>query len=324
MAYRLAIADRLEDAARQCARAELAGAIAQLEGTGAPADGASARDPATAIHEARKHLKKTRALLRLVRPALGEAAYRRENAALRDAARRLSAVRDADVLVATVEALAATATGRLPAADFAALRAALAAEAAALRGAPDRGGAASGGTVAAAVADALRGALARVEAWPLADAPWAAVVPAAERTYRRGRAAFAAASARPTVEALHEWRKRVKDLWYHHRLLDAAWPPMMGAVASQAHALSELLGDDHDLAVLRERLRAGIALPPGAAADRDVLVALIDGRRAALQARALSLGGRLYAERPGAFARRLGRWLAVAAEAHVAGEGGFR
>ena len=42
------------------------------------------------IHEARKELKKARATLRLLRDALGKKAYKRENTALRDAARPLS------------------------------------------------------------------------------------------------------------------------------------------------------------------------------------------------------------------------------------------
>jgi hypothetical protein len=48
----------------------------------------------TAVHEARKHLKKVRALIRLLRPATGEAFYKLENAAMRKAAERMSSIRD--------------------------------------------------------------------------------------------------------------------------------------------------------------------------------------------------------------------------------------
>ena len=51
---------------------------------------------------------------------------------------------------------------------------------------------------------------------------------------------------------MHEWRKRVKDLWYHCLLLQDAWKPVMSALADEAHELSDRLGDDHDLAVLLE------------------------------------------------------------------------
>src|SRR5262245_3310108 len=95
MAYRLSFADDVASSVRSCAREQLAGAAEQLE----RADG----DPVKAVHEARKHLKKTRALLRLVRPALGREAYRSENDALRDTGLALSGARDADVRVQTAD-----------------------------------------------------------------------------------------------------------------------------------------------------------------------------------------------------------------------------
>ncbi len=57
------------------------------------------------IHQARKQLKRARANLRLLRDAIGKRAYARENAALRDAARPLSGVRDAMVLIQTLDRL---------------------------------------------------------------------------------------------------------------------------------------------------------------------------------------------------------------------------
>lgn len=298
MSYRLGTSEPLADSVRACAREQLHGAIARLEQPGG--------DPVEAVHAARKHLKKARALLRLVRAQIGDDVYRRENGALRDAAARLSQTRDADVLVATVERLAGDAAGHLPETSFTALRDALQAEADAGRGAataPD----------AAAVAQELRAAQERVADWPLDGAGWKPVVAGISRAYARGRRERATAEAEPTVEKLHEWRKRVKDLWYHHRLLKAVWPPVLKAYGEEAHVLSELLGDDHDLAVLRERLERGDGLPPEVAASIDELMALVDRRRGELQAGARRLAARLYAEKPGAFERRIGRLVAAAA-----------
>lgn len=298
MSYRLSLADELSASVRACAREQLQGAVARLE---QPGD-----DPVTAIHDARKRLKKTRALLRLVRPALGKEAYRRENDALRAAAAQLSATRDADVLVATVDALAERAVGRLPAADFAALRELLAAEAASEHRAE------AGEDPAAAVAQELRVAHARVDDWPLDGAGWETVVAGIARAYARGSEERSAAEHDPTVEHLHDWRKRVKDLWYHHRLLKPVWPAIVEAYGEEAHVLSEQLGDDHDLAVLRARLERGIDLPAGAAADLDPLLALVGERRAELQGQARLVAARLYAESPKAFERRLRTWTETA------------
>ena len=119
---------------------------------------------------------------------------------------------------------------------------------------------------------------------------------------------MAAARADPTDAHLHQWRKRAKDLWYQARLLGDAWPRAFKALAQDAHALADLLGDDHDLAVLAAHLAAR-SEPAGA--DDDVLE-LVARRRQELQDAARRLGARLYAEKPGAFGRRLSRYLAAA------------
>ena len=54
-------------------------------------------DRDTGVHEARKALKRLRALLRLARPALLQQPYRDLDRRLRDAGRRLSPLRDARV-----------------------------------------------------------------------------------------------------------------------------------------------------------------------------------------------------------------------------------
>ncbi|MDO8209320.1 CHAD domain-containing protein [Conexibacter sp. CPCC 206217] len=319
MSYRFSLADELPASIRAVAREQLFGAVTQLENPG--------EDPAKAIHEARKHLKKSRALLRLVRPALGDDVYRRENDALREIAGMLSATRDADVLVATVDALAERSIGRLPSADFGALHDALVAEAAAARAPGATAGDAPTATAAgaapatdattaeapAAAALQLRAIHARVEEWPLDDSDWDTVVAGISRAYRRGARERERAEAEPTVEHLHDWRKRVKDLWYHQRLLKPAWTEVLDAYAEQAHVLSELLGDDHDLAVLRARLERGIELSGRAATvDLDPFLALVDERRLELQAHARRLAARLYAETPKAFERRIAAWVEAA------------
>jgi hypothetical protein len=112
---------------------------------------------------------------------------------------------------------------------------------------------------------------------------------------------------------LHAWRKRAKDLWYHQRLLAPAWPDVLGAQAEAAHTLTELLGDDHDLAVLATCLSGNTPpLPPVVDADRAALLALVEHRSHELRAAATHLGHRIYAESPKAFTRRLARYVHVA------------
>jgi CHAD domain-containing protein len=154
--------------------------------------------------------------------------------------------------------------------------------------------------------------LARVPAWPLDGCGLGDLRTGAARTYSDGVVAWRAARGTDDVDLLHDWRKRVKDLWYQHRLLRDAWPVVLTAFSDAADALGELLGDEHDLAVLAERLD-GLELPP--AADVEVLAELIGERRAQLRAEAFALGERLYAERPAAYERRLTVYLRAARRA---------
>ena len=81
----------------------------------------------TAVHDARKHLKKVRTLIRLLRPATGEAFYEDENAAMRKAAQRMSSIRDSHVRVQAIEKLTVKSGKRRTPAAFARIQTALAA-----------------------------------------------------------------------------------------------------------------------------------------------------------------------------------------------------
>ena len=159
---------------------------------------------------------------------------------------------------------------------------------------------------------ALEAARAGVATWTPQECDGATLRAGAVRAYSRGRDALAAAESDPSAENLHEWRKRVKDLWYHQRLLRNAWKEPLKAMAAESHELADLLGDEHDLAVLAERLTRSADLTGGALLDAETMQALIAERRAELQAAALDVGRRVYAEKPKAYGRRLARYLEAA------------
>ena len=115
MAYKFGVDESVATAIVRCGREQLDRAVSELsEGIG--------EDPVKAIHDARKAIKKERSLLRLARGAMPARQRRRENAALREAARRLSGARDADVMIASVEALSERFSGQLPATTFDSIR----------------------------------------------------------------------------------------------------------------------------------------------------------------------------------------------------------
>ena len=287
MGYRLRPDEDADDGVRRVARGQLDLAADQLAGDG---------DRDVAVHESRKALKRLRALVRVARDALGDDAYRRENRIFRDTGRRLSATRDAAVMVETLDDLTERYGDELPDDAFVGLRDALASEATAASSAlaDDRG-------PIEEVQGALEAARRRVAAWPLPDDAGPEMLEAGfERVYRRGRRALKAARRDPGTEELHELRKRAKDLWHAAQILRPASPKAMKKLARRAHALSDLTGDDHDLAVLRAATRERQeTLAPG---ELALLEGLVARRRRRLQRKALALGRRVYARRPGKLA----------------------
>ena len=251
------------------------------------------------VHEARKDMKKLRSLLRLVRDELGDDVYRREMVCFRDAGQELSGVRDADVMLATLGDLEERYPEDLPADVVGELRQTLEAH-------KIRTVAGARQQASAQVVETLAEAGRRVDGWQLERDGFERGL---GRSYRRGRRAYRAARAEPTDESLHEWRKRAKDHWYHVRILKEAWPPVMDALADEAHELSDRLGDDHDLVVLVSWAHEHAPTGDG----MDSFEELVRRRRAELQQEAFALGARIYADKPKAFVRRLERWWEASA-----------
>jgi CHAD domain-containing protein len=302
MAYRLEIDEGIAEGLRRSGAEQLDHAVSAL------AEGVES-DPVEAVHDARKAVKKQRAVLRLGRPAIPGSERKRHNETLRKAARKLSAVRDADVVIETLDELSERFAGQLPEATFVTIRHELvelgAAAREALASSPAR----------AEALDALRVARDRIGDLELRQDGWDAIDDGLARTYKRGRAAWRRARAQPSDRHLHDWRKRAKDLWYHLRLLAPVTGQTVRGQAKEAHELSDVLGDDHDLAVLRRTLELAGADPP---VELEAVLHLIDHRRGQLQTQAMAVGERLYGERPTAFRRRLrDYWKASRSEARA-------
>jgi hypothetical protein len=300
VSYRFEHPERLAFEIRRVAAERLESALEQLGGQ-------LARNPAVAVHTARKDLKKTRSLLRLVKDSIGADRFRAENGRLRDAAHLLAGAREADARTEALGSLIAHAGPTANPETLTAARAWRGRMAARSAPGPDIGNAA-----AEASALVLR---ARDDArlWGLGYGSFELIAPGIHRTYRQGRRGLAAATDDPSDETVHEWRKRVKDMWYSLRLLGDVWEPVIRPMADQAHDLSERLGDHHDLGEVRHAIESGEAgLPEAASTD---LVALVVARQAELHGEAISLGRRLYSEGPRRYVEKLeGLWRAWEAD----------
>lgn len=294
-AYRLAGNESPPAGIERIARGRIDSAVDELSGEGSETF-------AESVHEARKDLKKLRSVLRLVREEIGEETYRRENERYRDAGRMLSGPRDAEVKLETIDALRELEPQMPTKATLATYIRSLEADRDELAGDDD-----ARDRVGERARAAIEEGREAVEGWALSADGWGLVAPGLARGYRRGRRRLRDTRSDPSAENVHEWRKRVKDLWYHLRVLTPAWPAVLGEAADQAHLLTELLGDHHDLAVLAEDAR-GRRDRFDDDADLDALLRAIERRQGTLIEAALTLGERVYAEKPKAFVGRLGAY----------------
>ena len=256
--------------------------------------GRKGKDLHETVHALRKSCKKLRGLIRLVRPVFDD--YRAENAVFREAGRGFSFLRDCNVLIETYDSLLDAYDEQIERAKFAPIRRRrLTLWQKELARRDDIAG------MLKEFRDTMIKARKRARRWRLSEDGFDAIVGGLGKSYKRAQRAMAQAADETTAEAVHEWRKRVKDHWYHARLLCPIWPRPMRAHGEVAGRLGDLLGTHHDLEVFRQRL-AGADFAD--AADVDVLVGLARRRQHALEADAFSSGARLLAEPAGSLTRR--------------------
>jgi CHAD domain-containing protein len=273
---------------RRIAREQLQGALREIAGT-------SGAEAPAAIHATRKHIKRIRALIHLVRGQLGDEVFKEENRQLRDVARSFSGSRDAFVRVQVLEQLGN------PIGDegsgLAQTRLVLDKEFKSLGVRLN-----SKRREAEAV---LVGMSDRVEGWPLDGLGMEPLCCALKNTYRSGRKCFGYATRDPNPEEIHSVRKRVKHLWYQARILQQLNRVVLCELVNEAKALARYLGSLHDLSSFHDWVEKTQELPEEECA---VLRGLICIRDRDLETIALDLGARFFAEKPGVFERRLLRY----------------
>lgn len=290
MAYRFKIDELAPQAAKRVAAEELEWAVNQLGGE-------AGRNRDEAIHEARKSIKKIRSLLRLLQPELHNC-YRTEASHLREVGRDLSKLRDAGAVIRTFDLVRRKYRSDLGKTRLSSLRRGLIAHKKAVEQELGIGLALPG------IVKDLRAIEARVKTWPLETDGFPAIAPGLKAIFRRGRKALASARKQPCPDNFHEWRKRIKDLWYAVRLLEALWTDVMEAYEKTLKDLETWLGEDHDLVVLREDF---VSHPDlfGNQQEIDAFLNIAGQYQKELRDNALSLGERVYEESPGQFIRRM-------------------
>ena len=193
-----------------------------------------------------------RALVRLATPALGQRKARRRARALSEIARLLSARRDQAVMLETLAKLTSDSNA---ASTLAPLRAHLV------------------GVVGEEPKPLDADCAAKARLMLLREAKkfahtrfrkrgFAALEGGLEKSYRRARKAMKNAYGEPSDESFHTMRKAVQWHWRQMSLLGRAWPDEFAVRVTAARELSQMLGDDHDLAMLIDVTARAEDIPP--------------------------------------------------------------
>jgi len=247
-----------------------------------------------AVHNARKALKRLRALLRSLRVAFPKKLFRAENRHIAATCRRISPLRDVHVQLRTLGKLKAAAG---PAGDHI-RRQLLRQQSSFIRRIP-----ALRKTVRALL-DVSRQSLA---SWPLRKATAEDLASGLKRIYKQGREAFKTARKSPTPGHLHAWRKKTKSLGYGLELIKNLGSGELSKMIRCSDILTVALGDDQDLFMVLRALDKEHRSNP--ASDFKRLANRISLKRAKRQKRAFKLGKKVYGEKPGGFEKRLDRYL---------------
>lgn len=308
MAFRFEPRETLLTGTKRLAQERIASVVKLLSHESPPS--------AESIHEARKHLKSIRALLRLARGAVGEEIRRSENFFFRDAGRSLSEARDPQAMLETLDRLEkpSHSNSGSPAPGQNMMRTLInevrrEIEQKISNDFPRE-------KVATLVKE-LRDAKRRTTLWfqgtvlqPANE--WELLVGTGLRqTYRKARnIVVQIQSERHEAfhdESWHELRKCAKALGYQLRLLKPIWPATIASLVDEIDQLTSLLGDANDLAVLRRKL---IDSETSASNDAQLertrrnLIRLIDRRKKVLRSKAFKYARIIYAEKPSRFERR--------------------
>jgi CHAD domain-containing protein len=234
MAFRVRPEESIAHGLRRLAKKELASARQQLQRTSPPDD--------DAIHEARKSVKKVRAVVHLIEADDGRG-LRGSKKRLRAVSRALSQSRDADAMIVILQKLLDRQPRLLSEHTLARVRHLLAdhKHAVAQRTARE-------GSWKAAVQE-LRALHAAVKRWSPAHNRFGTLAPGLRVTHSRGRKAMARALERHRAADFHEWRKQLKALWYELRLIESSGAVLHKDAVTLSRA-ETWLGEDHDVVLL--------------------------------------------------------------------------
>lgn len=289
MGFRLKSGETVSNDVRRIVLRQLDLAASELVSVGDP-------ESDEAVHDARRRVKKIRAIIRLIRPVLDKP--HRSDPNLRRVSKMLAPVADGKGVIDTLNELLHRYRKELPRKTAAAIRSDLIAREKQI----DRKAAEDG--VLQEAKRTLRHERTRVKRWKLSADGFRAIAPGLKDSVRRARDGMVTAWLHPSAANHHTWRRSVKDHWFHVRLLQERCDNRLQPYQHHLEALDGILGEYHNLVLLHEVLVSDSTL-----SRREVArcLRIVERYQRALRRNAQVLGMRIYDEKPRRFVRRVKR-----------------
>jgi CHAD domain-containing protein len=252
----------------------------------------SQAEDAVVVHDFRRAMKRWRAFMRLLDPQFEDADRLRRDA--RDLARALGRARDTQAAFDALADLGGS-SAELSVRSIASLRGRLGER---LRTDPvDAFATVTRAQLHAYIGDAAE----TLEQWPLEHLPFDALASSLAATYRRARRTRPRNWRDASPEDLHALRRRVVEHRHQMEIVTPLWPRLGKLWVEEAQRLRSRLGAYQDLVLLQ-----GLSGPHQPLAPwRSRLTPAIAHRQAEHLAVSTRLAGRIFAERPRDFRRRL-------------------
>ena len=257
------------------------------------------------VHETRKNFKKVRTVLRLIRSDIGVEKFRIENSFYRDSGRILSDLRDSTVLIETFDKLLKNSELEMSNFDFSIFRNFLVEKHKNISASKHKKS-----EVINSISTDLLLARSRVFDWPISGDNFKIIKKNLQRIYKQGQRDMYAVFNEAIKENVHEWRKRVKNLWYSMRILSNLWPEIMSPLVTLLGKLSDNLGDTNDMFLLKERIIANKSKFKDDQHTRE-LINFIDRRIIDLLRNARSIGRKVYSEDSKYFVGRMQNYFEI-------------
>ncbi|MCU4173706.1 CHAD domain-containing protein [Carboxylicivirga sp. N1Y90] len=259
------------------------------------------------VHEIRKTLKRVRGVLRLIRYDIGEELYHIENVKCRELARLLSKIRDLHVIISYLaecfeaEEIKVNEGSFIKFIDHLNTQKELA-----LQKIVDN-------NVFQHISDKASDSKKAIENYPLNNLGPHTIQEGVTKVYQQCLGKMEESQLNLDDHSTHQLRKKVKYLLNQMLLMQEVWPDYFVHYSSSLKTVSDLLGDDHNLAetvAIIQECPDTILIQE----EKDKMIKSINNEKSQIHDDVWPLLGKIFTEEPEAFVKRIKSYWLISRE----------